>query len=762
MIFNLDSYSNLHSFLREGSLNTNASKAGRYRLERQVIKGNRSGLLPSLWEASDESMYLYARTWTKKGESRDLRALWNHEIRSLLRLSSYPRASEYFVRLRDLGSDSRRYYVILDAGERVLLSSLLQERGRNRWLQEIASPSVRRRVWDGMTRVATALSILHAEGSIHRSLGPESIFTDSKGECDFRLSGFEWSLQISASPPVAGKAERSDAARLRAPELFGNDGRYSFATDWFDFGLLACEIFGLSVAGRTNKHLLKLREAIAEHSHLSLSERALLHDLLEADPDQRMAQSAAVLQGLAAASASVHNRNLAKGKPLYIGFNLGVGSRVSEAIYERTKQGVPIQPSDIPAQIGFLTRDLSSAPRITARSQPAPHYIVSGKLLDYHVTQWTGRQTEKTWDAGYCARIANPRTDPTDKSATLEDRVIAVRTMRQIGDNLKRIRSEGIAWDSACPFDKIVEPLDERQQSVFEFFHLSNQLDALLAAAQLWPVQVVSVQRSGDRIDLNVTPVSDPDRNALAQNLDLSPTDQQMKDFLTGDPTIRLSEDAEFSFSDVGFLSRKEEQTSAGRWRYRSCVQHPKGVKYLFSQEDIGLQLPSVGAKLYLTPRDLGGTVAQLYRRNQAIDALRSHAGLLDTISDPARTRRDTESGPDPKIAAAGLDDSKSDALAAILGTQPLYALQGPPGTGKTRLIASLASGLLAHDPAAQILITAHSHEAVRNARRALPRWLRDISELAERPIIIRTMKTTTTTLAGGRQNILDCSRKVS
>jgi hypothetical protein len=117
-----------------------------------------------------------------------------------------------------------------------------------------------------------------------------------------------------------------------------------------------------------------------------------------------------------------------------------------------------------------------------------------------------------------------------------------------------------------------------------------------------------------------------------------------MGDYLTGDPTLyRLSEDTEFSFSYVGVLGRGGEEESTARWRYSGSYAHPSGVRYRFYHDDLGLPTPAHGETMYLMPRDLAGTVAQLYRRHRAIEGMRSHAGLLDTIADPARTRRDTD-----------------------------------------------------------------------------------------------------------------------
>lgn len=681
-------------------------------------------------------MFLYARTWTKKGESPDLRALWNHEVRTLLRINAYPRASEFFVGLRDLGVDEKRYFVILDAGDRVLLWDALEQRGRKAWLRDLQSPSSRRRIWEGLRRIATGLSILHGEGTIHRSLSAMSIFTDDQGNCDFRLSGFEWSLQVSTPPPISGRAASVQSSRIRAPELETEDARYSFATDWFDFGIFAAELFGLSVLGRGKRALHKLREAIAKYDVLGVSERAFLNSLLEEDPENRSAQGTTILQDLAEVAASVRNRNLSRGKPLFIGFRLGIGSNLSETIADLTRGTLNIELSDIESQLAFIQRDLSSDVSVVPRNQPFPHYAVTGRLLEYRVVQWELRNV-RTWDAGYCTSCEGPWTASTERATPLGDRQIAVRTMIKVGRNLARIRTEGAAWDAVIPFEVDLEPLVERQRTVLEFFQLTNQLDAVLAAVQLWPVTVVSSTHTDQRVSIEITPVPDADRNSLAQNLGLPPTDLQMRDYLKGDPTLyRLSEDTEFTLAYEGVLGRGGDAEKNVRWRYSGVQEHPAGVRYAFYHEDVHLRAPDVGDAMFLTPHDLDGTVKQLYRRHTAIDAMRNHAGLLDTICEPWRMRRDIGEPNSP--SAAGLDSSKISAIKGIYSTQPIFTLQGPPGTGKTRLLATLVDGVLRNDATAQILVTAQSHEAVRNARAALPNTLRTNLDRASSPIIIR------------------------
>src|SRR5262249_33056913 len=152
----------------------------------------------------------YVKIWRRVGENKgaDIRALWNREVRGLSRLQGYPGAGEVFVRLRDLGSTDDEYYAVLDGGRRILLSDVLHNRQRFSWLLNLTEVSRRRFIWEGLLRIAEALSILHAEGTLHRALSPASIFTSPEGQGDFRLSGFEWSLRIAGREGAAAKVGR--------------------------------------------------------------------------------------------------------------------------------------------------------------------------------------------------------------------------------------------------------------------------------------------------------------------------------------------------------------------------------------------------------------------------------------------------------------------------------------------------------------------------------------------------------------------------
>jgi hypothetical protein len=712
---------------------------GKYRIERQIVRGDRSGRLPSLYEVSDAGLFLFARTWARSSDSADLRALWNHEVRSLLRLGGYPRASDYFVRLRDLGTEEKRFYVILDAGDRQPLAPMLSGRGTRAWLRDISTPARRRRIWEGLRRIAAAISMLHEEGTLHRAISPGSVFSDDRGDCDFRLSGFEWSLRITTPTPVSHGSTHaaSTTARLRAPELENADARYSFATDWFDFGVLCTEIFGFEPTGRGVKTVERLREVVLNLAYLGPPEKALILGLLETNPEQRFAQSATILQGLSEAHASVRNRTVVLGRPLYAGFLLGPGSRLSEAIADITQGGNgDIRTDDVPKQVAFIQTDLTGDLQVLVRQTPYQHYFVNGRLLQYRIQRWE-RSDLQTWDVGFCGVAEPPSLDPTERVALLDGRKIEVRAAPRLARDLNRARTIGAAWDAVFPFETAIAELDDEQRQVWEFFRITNQLDALLAAAQIWPVRIVGVDQEAEGARVDVTPAPDSDRNNLALNLKLPPSDDQMREFFSRDSTSSpLAEESNFTLAYEGVLGRGEEEANI-RWRFDRMIPHPSGVRYRFFHEDAGLQAPVLDSSMYLMPVGLAGTVAQLNRRQRAIEGMRSHGGLLSAISDPDHQRRDTADAPGTSTDISALDGSKQLALNGIWRTQPIYALQGPPGTGKTKLLETMTTRLLEMDVSTQALITAHSHEAVRHVHRNLSARIASLPATT-RPIVVR------------------------
>lgn len=689
---------------------------GPYTLSRVLIRGDRSGARPTLREAHDGGLFLFARTWPRKGGLRDLTGFWNLEVRTLLRLGGYPRADEFFVSLRDLGTTDDVYFVILDAGDRFPLSTLQADAARAAAVRNYRQPAGRRFLWRGMRKLATALGMLHAEGTLHRALGPESVFADTRGEGDFRLSGFEWSLRISggSAPPNVATA----SSRLRAPELDRAGGSFSFATDWFDLGVLAAELLGFEIPKRGKRGLDRLRVQISTSSQLVAAERAVLLNLLEPAAELRLSQTAAVLQSLSEASTAVRNRAAAVDRPLFMGVLIGTTSPVSRALVEITKGRENLRLDDKAGQLAFMQRDLEAATHVLVRGGLEVRYIVSGAQVQYTVEKWT--RGESTWQVGFCARTEVAIQEASDQLIPLEGRKIEPRAAPDLANNLRRAQQRCIAWDVALPPETRLETLDADQQRTLEFLTLTNQLDALLAAARIWPIRVASASDLVGRRELVVTPAPEEPRDALALALKLPECAVQMRDALFDDgPSQRTTPESDFDIADEGLLARTEGR-SRGRWRFQRAFHHPGGIRYVFHSDEAGAAAPARGEKLYIMPRGLVGTLAQLKRRQRAIENLRQHAGLLSAIANPDAARRDLSDAPPESDLANGLDQSKRDAMRAMWGTQPLFTLQGPPGTGKTRLLTTCLLILLEADESHQVLVTAHSHEAINNVRRTL------------------------------------------
>ena len=209
--------------------------SGRFILRELLELGDMVRGTAAVWLADSVGASFVLKVWSRHpSDDIAIRTIWNHEVRSLLRLDGLPKARENFASLEALGSDERGYYVIVDGGGRLLLSDALGSRDRHEWLRRIVMPATRSTLWKGLLRVAAGVVMLHEQGVLHRALGPGCVFADPEGEGDFRLSGFEWSLRLSAA--AHGGSFGAGPDQMRAPELTSGNAIYSVASDWFDFG----------------------------------------------------------------------------------------------------------------------------------------------------------------------------------------------------------------------------------------------------------------------------------------------------------------------------------------------------------------------------------------------------------------------------------------------------------------------------------------------------------------------------------------------
>ncbi len=123
---------------------------------------------------------------------------------------------------------------------------------------------------------------------------------------------------------------------------------------------------------------------------------------------------------------------------------------------------------------------------------------------------------------------------------------------------------------------------------------------------------------------------------------------------------------------------------------------------------DEGIVLPTASVEMFEAQRSV---IRQLQIGSPRTGALA--AELVDTgwLGSPPRVTLDGKKAhhlPDP-------NEEQSEAVARVMGMRPgqLYLIQGPPGTGKTTAIVESIRRILGRNPAASILLSSHSNDAV-------------------------------------------------
>lgn len=704
---------------------------GRYRLIRKVVTGDRARGMPDLWQAEDAGDRYYIKLWQRRAdESIALRAMWNREVRSLMRLQGYPGASELFVRLRDLEVTDTHYYAVLDGGRRMLMSDVLLHRDRYSWLLNLGEIGRRRPLWEGLLRLAEALSILHSEGTLHRSFFPVAVFVGPDGQADFRLSGFEWSLRLVGLDGAAAKVVRGDAPQ--APELDRDLGEYSTGTDWFDFGLVVAELFGAPVRASKNRDVA--RAAVERLSTLRVREKEFILQLLAEDEEQRLSTADAIIQETRSILRELSVATTGAGRDLVVAVRL-----TPELELQRTIEAVSLASApatDILKQRDWIKSDLRGDIRIVARTNPYPHFVLKGEKLEYRVRQWDADGLS-TWDIGFCESIEPiPRVTPDDQYFSLGQRKLDVQLYPHVRRNYRSIRDRSAQWDKVFPFRTEKVHLPSHLRDVHDFFRVTQQLDTVLTVAQICPVIVTNLSHTASETIVEVTPFEEPERTQLARYLGMGSPSEQLKDwFDLGAETVSADDEDDPKRDQYSFLDRRTigSDSSAAIWRFVSAKPERSGPKYRFRAQ--GTWRLREG-RLYLA-RNHGGTLAQIRRRHKAIEDLRSHEGLLRVIAAPRDvSHRSTDTLPSGTTNIP-LDDSKLAALESLWKTQPSFAIQGPPGTGKTTLIQAFADRLFTTDRSSQILITAHSHHTVDDVRKKLSKLFVTQSG-SDRPILLR------------------------
>jgi hypothetical protein len=321
-----------------------------------------------------------------------------------------------------------------------------------------------------------------------------------------------------------------------------------------------------------------------------------------------------------------------------------------------------------------------------------------------------------------------------DQYYSIGERQLSVITYTQARRNINRVRDRSASWDRVFPFRTTRTKLPQELAEIHDFFRITQQLDVVLIAARICPVQVLAVTRGASSTQVVVTPIDEPERTELARHLKLYSPSECLKDWADlGASPFMVDDDDDPKKARFSFLEHRTIGTDGvmDLWRFAGAFPHPKGPCYIFEAPS---SPPIREGRAYLASNH-GGTLAQVQRRHSAIEALRSHQGLLRLIASPQEASRDGgETLPEGK-SLMDLDSSKLAILERLWRLRPFFAVQGPPGTGKTTLIAAFADRLFGSDSSSQILITAHSHHTVDDVRQKLTKMFENTGAS---PIFVR------------------------
>ena len=404
----------------------------------------------------------------------------------------------------------------------------------------------------------------------------------------------------------------------------------------------------------------------------------------------------------------------------------------------REASGNDIEVNDTEAMVEFVRADLGDAPLLLAiKNEGQPFRLtLAGTLLTYSLSQYIQKPgMPGTWEMAYCERAEANEAAAVNilGQIPLEARSLEIMDQREAGARFPKLRGKLSSWEQLRKELDAEQAKPDRAKRVHQALALTQFLEALYAAADVYPVDIREVvdahgaaNADGEEISVAMVPRQDPERDALSVALGLRPPAKRFEDVMLGDARIE-----DWVLTEARQVGDREPSDTS--WKFsRKDEQGASQPIYIF----VGSDRPATLRDAALVPADFVGRDIQLRRRLRALRALADHSELLRMLDDPRSRILDSHEVGKSDERFASLDESKRTALAAIISTIPLFLVQGPPGVGKTRLVRDLVLDTLADNSSARLLLTAQSNAAVNHL----------MDELAEaleghprEPVIVRS-----------------------
>jgi hypothetical protein len=552
--------------------------------------------------------------------------------------------------------------------------------------------------WRNAQRIVEALGIVHAQGLVHGNITADSVMTDGSEEPDFQLTGFEWSLWLTAA-----KSDKA-LARLSAKGAAVRAERYSFAQDWRELGKLWGKC--LDVAVQRSGEVTPVGQS-ENPLTLSIAERVLLKRLITPTRLDNL-DAVSISRSIDDLIADVGRSSVSRSGALILMFaqNAGLG----EAVFAASDGEIPID--EYRAQLEWVRADLDGGsvllvPRVFDPARDRLHLVTA--MMDY--TLGPLRQDGAVaWDVAVCSRAEN-RQDALWIGETNEheliQRVEVVSAVRWAVDARARLGPDALDWSA------FAEPQGEgeaptRRELVRNGLLLVQVVEAVIKALEIYPIEVLDTELVGGRRYALVRAEPGNERDKMARKVGLAETAAALKRLFEDD---QRESEAKWRFSQAASLGASRAGDVAAS--FAELAEHRGRAAYRFEIEE---DLPVDGLLFLREARD-AGTEGVISRRLRNLKALSTRVDLAEMLDDPWRVRRSSREALDESQRKdehyKDLDGPKRAALEGLWSTLPSYFVVGPPGVGKTRLATEVIRRRFADDSATRILLTAQGHDAL-------------------------------------------------
>lgn len=672
----------------------------RYRLDgNYILRPDRNNARPGMRAAFDANGNpVLIKIWPKIAGTMDseLRELWHNEVRQLHRLGGYPKAYDTIAILQQADEDEFGFYLVLEPGQRRPLNVLLRDTPQDHWVSNPRTPTNRAKLWRNLIRICSGLETLHAQGLLHKSINAWAILTTGGQEPDFQLTGFEWSVRLVG---VATRRHRLGRSQRPSGEAA------SFLKDWQDLGILVAQLLDVQIPKLADNRI----PASGVADHMNVDEIRLLRVLLQIERVARL-DGEEVENRIRNLLRNLHAQIASMDPKLHLVVRLGGNSSLSQRIREGSDNDIEID--GIQEQLNFIGDDLGASPRLLAirtETDTSSRMIIRGTKLTYSLNEFLPHRTGSTptWEFAYCDSCE--RHDPAPRnvlgSSRLDSNSLSILPIGSARNRFSRLRGKLRSWETLKrEFEAEALPPD-RDRRLHQSLALTQLLEALFAAADAFPVEVIDSKRSAvqDIWTLEVRIGMDVERETLSDALGIKSPTVRFDEVLIND---RRSGD--WVLTESRHIGMREPTDTT--WRFDRRKKDRSGPQtYIF----VGQNPPVYLRAPAMISGEFVGRDIQFRRRLKALRALADHSELLWMIVDPRQRILDTHDSIEGDPVLTELDISKRDALISIVKTLPLYLIQGPPGVGKTRLVRELVKRTFSKERYARLLLSAQSNAAV-------------------------------------------------